>query len=312
MNPASIKYRQLKAFALVVETGSFRAAADKLSVTQPSLSALIKDLEDDIGVALLERTTRSSGTTEAGRVFYEDIRGSLQQLEVSYRYVKEVGRGSRGRLSLAALPSLAAGIVTRAVGEFRRANPAVRIHLTERRNDKVLDAVRQGEVEVGIGSMWQTDEELEFQELFRDRMMFVAPAGHAIGTMRPTLKLADQFDLVLMRAGPTEFALRTSGTTRPVAFEVEHLATAIAMVRHGFGISILPSSVRTVMNMDGLVCREIEGNTATRRLGIVVRRGSQPSAAARRFLDFLRAAQEDETGLGVSRSRLHKRTTSKG
>jgi len=74
--------------------------------------------------------------------------------------------------------------------------------------------------------------------------MFVAPAGHAIGTMRPTLKLADQFDLVLMRAGPTEFALRTSGTTRPVAFEVEHLATAIAMVRHGFGISILPSSVR--------------------------------------------------------------------
>jgi len=312
MNPASIKYRQLKAFALVVETGSFRAAADKLSVTQPSLSALIKDLEDDIGVALLERTTRSSGTTEAGRVFYEDIRGSLQQLEVSYRYVKEVGRGSRGRLSLAALPSLAAGIVTRAVGEFRRANPAVRIHLTERRNDKVLDAVRQGEVEVGIGSMWQTDEELEFQELFRDRMMFVAPAGHAIGTMRPTLKLADQFDLVLMRAGPTEFALRTSGTTRPVAFEVEHLATAIAMVRHGFGISILPSSVRAVMNMDGLVCREIEGNTATRRLGIVVRRGSQPSAAARRFLDFLRTAQEVETGLGVSRSRLHKRTTSKG
>ena len=64
------------------------------------------------------------------------------------------------------------------------------------------------------------------------------------------------------------------------------------MVRHGFGVSILPSSVRAVMNMDGLVCREIEGVTATRRLGIIVRRGSQPSAPARRFLDFLRAAQE--------------------
>lgn len=291
MNPGSIKYRQLKAFALVVEAGSFRAAADWLSVTQPSLSALIKDLEDDLGIALLERTTRRCAPTEAGRVFYEDIRGALQQLEVSYRYVKEVGRGSRGRLSLAALPSLAAGIVTRAVGEFRRANPAVRIHLTERRNDKVLDAVRQGEVEVGVGSLWQADDELDFVELFRDRMMFVAPEGHAIATMRPTLKLADKFDLILMRAGPTEFALRASGTVKPVAFEVEHLATAVAMVRHGFGVSILPSSVSEVMNMDGLVCREIEGPAATRRLGIIVRRGSQPSAPARRFLDLLRAAQ---------------------
>lgn len=290
MNTGGIKFRQLKAFALVVETGSFRAAAEWLAVTQPSLSALVRELETDLGVALLERTTRHCAPTEAGRVFYEDIRGALQQLEVSYRYVKEVGRGSRGRLSLAALPSLAAGVVTRAVGEFRRANPAVRIHLTERRNDKVLDAVRQGEVEVGVGSLWRADEELEFLELFRDRMMFVAPVGHAIATMRPTLSLADKFDLILMRAGPTEFALRASGSTRPVAFEVEHLATAVAMVRHGFGVSILPSTVKAVMNMDGLVCLEIEGAAATRRLGIIVRRGSQPSAAARRFLDHLRAA----------------------
>ncbi len=272
----------------MAESGSFRAAADRMALTQPSLSALIKELEADVGVTLLERTTRHCALTEAGRVFHEDMKGALRQLEDSYRYVKEVGRGSRGRLSVAALPSLAAGVVTRAVGEFRRAHPGVRIQLTESRNDQVLAAVRQGQAEVGVGSLWQPDEELDFEELFSDRMMFVAPADHPIAGMRPTLKLADKVDLILLSAGPTENALRSSGITRPAAFQVEHLATAVAMVRHGLGVCILPSSVRSVMNMDGLSCLEIEGPMAVRRLGIIERRGNKPSVPAERFVALLK------------------------
>jgi DNA-binding transcriptional LysR family regulator len=290
MSTENIKYRQLKAFAMVVESGSFRGAADRLAITQPSLSALVKELEADVGVLLFERTTRRCALTDAGSSFYEDMKGALQHLEDAYRYVKEVGRGSRGRLSLAALPSLAAGIVTRTLGEFRRANPAVRIHLTEGKNDEVLAAVRQGEAEIGIASMWRPDEELQFQELFTDRMMFVAPAGHPIAGLRPTLKLAEKFDLILMSAGPTEHALQASQIAVPAAFQVAHLATALAMVRHGLGISILPSSVRPVMNMDGLVCRLIEGPMAVRRLGTIVRRGNKLSPPAAGFAALLKAA----------------------
>jgi LysR family carnitine catabolism transcriptional activator len=288
MGAENIKYRQLKAFAMVVETGSFRGAADRLAVTQPSLSALIKELEADVGVLLFERTTRRCTLTEAGSSFYEDMKGALRHLEGAYRYLKEVGKGSQGKLSLAALPSLAAGMVTRTLGEFRRANPAVRIHLTEGKNDEILSAVRRGEAEIGIGSMWQRDDELDFDELFTDRMMFVAPEGHPIADMRPTLKLAERFDLILMSAGPTQYALEASQIARPPAFEVEHLATAVAMVRHGLGISILPSSVRPVMNMDGLVCRLIEGPMAVRRLGMIVRAGSKPSSAAATFATLLK------------------------
>ena len=288
MAAENIKYRQLKAFATVVECGSFRGAADRLAVTQPSLSGLIKEQEADVGVLLFERTTRRCALTDAGRSFHEDMRGAVMHLEQAYRHVKEVGRGSRGRLSLAALPSLAAGLATRTLGAFRHANPAVRIELTEGRNDEVLAAVRRGDAEIGIASMWRTDEELVFEEMFTDRMMFVAAAGHPITAMRPTLRLAEKFDVILMAAGPTEHALQASQIDAPAALQVEHLSTALAMVRHGLGISILPSSVRQVMNMDGLVCRLIEGPLAVRRLGTIVRRGHRLSPAAAGFADLLR------------------------
>lgn len=286
----NLKYRQLKAFAMVVETGSFRGAADRLAVTQPSLSALIKELESDIGARLFERTTRRCEPTRAGRAFYEDMQAALRQLEDAYQYVKDVGKGTRGRLSLAALPSLAAGVVIQALGEFRRTHPGVRIQLTEGRNNEILAAVRQGEAELAVGSMWQPDDELDFHELFQDRMMFVAPSGHPLETLRPTLKVVEKYDLILMSAGPTQHALEMSRITRPPAFEVEHLSTAISLVRNGLGISILPSSVKAVLNLDGLVCRPIEGPLAVRRLGVAVRRGSPPSAAAAAFAELLRQA----------------------
>jgi DNA-binding transcriptional LysR family regulator len=75
----------------------------------------------------------------------------------------------------------------------------------------VLDAVREGKSGGRDRQALAADQNLEFVELMQDRMMFVAPAGHATAKLRPTLKAADKFDLVLMRAGPTEFALRARG-----------------------------------------------------------------------------------------------------
>lgn len=286
----NIKYRQLKAFALVVETGSFKAAADLLAVTQPSFSTLIKELENDVEVVLFDRTTRRCVLTEAGQTFYEEIKGALGHLEEAYVYIKDVGKGSRGRLTLAALPSLSAGIVTSRLGEFHRAHPGVRISLSERKNDQILEAVRRGEVEMGVGSLWRDDDDLSFEPLFRDRLMFVAPVGHPLGGMRPVWQCADRFDLILINAGPTEHALKLSNVQRPPAYEVDHLATALAMVRHGLGISILPSSVIPTLNMDGLMCQPILGALATRQIGLIFRTATRLSTAARVFAQMLKSA----------------------
>lgn len=294
MNMQNIKYRQLKAFSMVVETGSFHAAAERMAVAQPSLSALIKELESDIGVTLFERTTRRCTLTPAGQSFHDDMMGALRHLENAYRHIKEVGKGSRGTLNLAAMPSLAAGVATRALARLRQLYPAVRIQLTEGSNSEVLNAVRQGRAEIGLGSLWQDDEELEFHELFRDRLMFVAPDGHPSIRMRSTLDLAEKFNLILMSAGPTQHALEASQIRRPAAFQVDHLATALAMVRHGLGICILPSSVREVMNMEGLVCRDVQDRLAERRLGLIARSGHRPSPVAAVFAGLLQQVVDSQ------------------
>ena len=211
--------------------------------------------------------------TSAGQAFYDDMMGALRHLESAYRHIKEIGKGTRGTLNLAALPSLAAGLATQALAQLRQMHPAVRIQLTEGPNSEVLNAVRQGRAEIGLGSMWQDEEELEFQELFQDQLMLVAPINHPSVRMLPTLDLADKFDLILMSSGPTQHVLESRQIQRPPAFQVDHLATALAMVRHGLGICILPSSVREVMNMEGLACRDVQDALAVRRLGLIVRSG---------------------------------------
>lgn len=309
MNVQNIKYRQLKAFSVVVETGSFSIAAERMAVTQPSLSALIKELESDIGIALFERTTRRCNLTSAGRAFYDDMLGALTHLESAYLHVKEIGKGTRGTLNLAALPSLAAGVATQALAELRQLHPAVRIQLTEGSNNEVLSAVRQGLAEIGLGSMWQPEEELEFHELFRDQLMFVAPVGHASLKLRPSFDLAEKFDLILMSAGPTQHALDTKQIGRPPAFQVEHLATALAMVRNGLGICILPSSALDVMNMEGLVCRNVEDTLATRQLGMIARRGHKPSPLATLLTSLLRQFVASLKSGETTQRRSQKATT---
>jgi DNA-binding transcriptional LysR family regulator len=287
MSAINPKYRQLKAFALVVETGSFKQAADHLAVTQPSFSVLIKELEHDTGVVLFERSTRRCTPTPAGAAFYDQIRGPLAHLEEAYRCIKDVGAGTQGKLSLAALPALSSGVIAHKLAQFQRRFPNVRISLSERKHDQILTAVRQGEVEFGIGSLLRSDPDLSFQPLFKDQLMIVAPPGHPLLKMRPVWKSLDRFDLVLLTGGPAEYGLKVSQVQSSLVVEVEQAATALAMVRNGMGITVLPSTIVPGSNVEGLVCLPIEGRLAERQLGLICKKNTHLSAAARAFIDEL-------------------------
>jgi DNA-binding transcriptional LysR family regulator len=284
----NIRYRQLKAFAAVVETGSFRAGADRLAVTQPSFSSLIKELELDVGVMLFERTTRKCRPTVAGQAFYEQVKGALDNLEAAYVQLKEVGAGSRGNLSMAALPSLSSGIITTKLAEFQRSHPGVRVSLRERKHDQVLTAVRNGEVEFGIGSMLKADPDLTFEPLFTDQLMIVVPAGHPLTAMRYNWMSLEKYNLVLLTAGPAEHALKVSNVQARQVLEVEQAATALAMVRHGMGVTVLPSSIVPALNVDGLVLLPVPGKLAIRQLGLIRKAGMSLGAPARAFAESLK------------------------
>lgn len=293
----NIKYRQLKAFSLAAQLGSFSEAADAMAVTQPSFSNLIKELEADLGVQLFDRTSRRSLLTDAGRSFQGQVAAALEHLETVYRGMTQTGRGERGRLSIATLASLSFGIIPKAIAQFRARFPEVQIVLHERKNVDVFQAVREREVELGMGCLLQPDDALHFQPMFTDRLMLVVPEGHPLATGRATWRSLESYPYIFMRTGPSEHAIRAKDLRVAPAFEVEHVATAVAMVRHGIGITALPSSVFPALNLEGVRVVPIVGRLATRTLGVATRSGSPLSGAARNFVDLVRGtAPTDLTG----------------
>lgn len=287
----NIKYRQLKGFVLAAELGSFKAASHALSITQPSFSMLIKELEDDLGVVLFERSARKCELTQAGRVFLRDIPGILKHLEQSYRRMTEVAAGHVGRLSIATLGSLAVGVIAQTLRDFQKRYPNVPLTMHEIRNDLIFEAVAKGEVEVGIAARLMPHPELQFESLFTDRLVLLVPRGHPLEGKVVRWRSLVNYPYVLMSTGPAEHALRASNVHITPAFMVENLATAVAMVRHGMGVTVLPSCVLPSVNMDGLNHLPIEGSLAIRDLGVMYRDKAWLSPAAANFIQMLRDAK---------------------
>jgi DNA-binding transcriptional LysR family regulator len=291
----NIKYRQLKAFALAARFGSFGQAASALCVTQPSLSVLIRELEHDLGMPLFERTTRTCHMTSAGASLYQEIHPVLHNLEEVYHHAKEISAGRRGRLSIAAVPSLAFGIITEVLGKFHRLYPGVRIQMREELNVSVVKAVNQNEVELGVACMFVDDSEVTFTPLFKDRLMVVTPGGHPAMLAPLTWQSMEEYPLILLGSGSAEHALQQSKSNVTPAFEVTHMGTAVAMVRHGMGITVIPSSALAALNMEGLQCAPMPGDLGRRNIGVLHRSRKSLSAAALAFIDLLRSTAPVDT-----------------
>lgn len=284
----NIKYRQLKAFTLAGQLGSFVQAAEAMAVTQPSFSVLIRELEHDLGMQLFERTTRSCHLTAAGLSFYEEAHAVLQDLESVYQHGRDISAGRRGKVEIAAVASLASGILAEAVGVFHRRYPDVRIQMKEALNTGVISAVKNGEVELGIAGTLSGDLELEFMPLFSDCLMVVAPPGHPAVQGKVSWETIGRHPLILLGSGSAERALQISKVRVTPAFDVAHMATAIALVRHGMGITILPSSALSGLNVKGLHYQPMPGKVARRELGVLYRSKRLLGPSARAFIDVLK------------------------
>jgi LysR family carnitine catabolism transcriptional activator len=289
----NIKYRRLKAFTLAARLGSFVKGADAMAVTQPSFSILIRELENELGMALFERTTRICRLTPAGVSLYQEFSPVLQDLEDVYQHAKDISAGKRGKLSLAVVPSVACGIITEALGGFHRGYPGVRIAMLEGNIGAVVAAVKQSDVEVGVACLFSPDEELCFKPLFHDRLVVVAPSGHPIAGAPLSWKTVAKYPLILQGAGTAERAIQLSRTPIVPTFEVAHMGTAVAMVREGMGITVIPGSALQGLNTEGLHVAPIPGELARRDLGVIYRRHKRLSVAATCFIDILQATVPD-------------------
>lgn len=288
---ADLDTRHLKALIAVSEHGSITAAAHKIGVTQPALSATIRQAEDRIGVTLIERGPRHATLTAAGELMLQDARRILGDLERASDAMRDLAAGRGGQLSLAALPSAAAEIVAPALARFHQTHPNVRIAVRDAMNRDVIALVRAGEVDVGFGIPGDDRDGLLVEPLVEDQFVLVAPADH---TLAQTAEV--QWDAV---RGLSRIEAAAGSNTRDTvtailgppgdgaAIECAVVPTAIGLIRQGLGIGILSALACRPFQTDTSLAFRPLLPTATRPIA-VVRQARRPlSPPAKLFLSQL-------------------------
>jgi LysR family transcriptional regulator, benzoate and cis,cis-muconate-responsive activator of ben and cat genes len=146
----AVELRHLRYFVAVAETENVSRAALKLHVSQPALSRQIRDLEDEVGVALFERSAKALRLTDAGRVFHHETLAVLLRVDAAVQAAKAVGSGKRGEIQVGYAPSLTLDILPGALRFFQESNPGVRVQLHDLSTGEMTQGVRDGKLHVAL------------------------------------------------------------------------------------------------------------------------------------------------------------------
>jgi len=284
----NINLRQLRAFVSIGRLGSFTRAAEALHATQPALSAQIRDLEEALGVKLFDRSTRSVTLTRAGEDLLPVVDTVLGDLGSVVERAQDVARRNTGRVTVAALPSLAATLLPGVVARMRDAYPGIDVVIRDALAEKILGLVRADEVDLALTSAPPVDPQLAFKPLLTDRMVAVMPGNHPLAKAR-SVKLADLLasPLVLMDRDSSvrrivDAACASIGRLAEPVYEAAFMSTAIGLVRAGMGATLLPSSAAELRAASDLVIRDLDSPRIERPLGMLSnkRRSFSPAAEA--------------------------------
>jgi DNA-binding transcriptional LysR family regulator len=249
-----VELRHLRYFVVVAELNNVSKAAHKLRVAQPALSRQIRDLEGELGVPLLERTTRGVTLTDAGKVFATEAREVLARADEAVKSARAVARGEGGELHLGYAPSPTAELLPRALHAFQNVAPGVRMVLRDSSSDEMLRGLREGTLQVAmlVQPCKESLRGLKFEELQSyPTCVAVAPSHPLARGPAVSLKrlLAEKL-VAYSRSDYGEYyamlqqVFAPLGRTPEVVEECDGANSLIAAVEAGRGVAIVPSVLR--------------------------------------------------------------------
>ncbi len=259
----------------VAQTCSFTRVAEQLRLPQPAVFNLIRDLESEIGLKLLDRTTRRVDVTEAAVEFLQDAQSLLLEVDGVFSRVNDVSRGRRGRLRVGAPPLLAAALLPPVIEAFRISCPDVEVVLFDRSIATLGSQLREGEINLAVGTFQQDEDVLARVPLVADSLALLCPSDHPLAAMgEVSWSALAGVQLVALRAGngirsQMDRGFAAAGVEVRPAFELDQLATVVAMVENGFGVSVLPLYAFSRLPMGSLVARSLVAPSVKREVELV-------------------------------------------
>lgn len=288
-----VKIRQLRALDAIVRLGSFVQAARVLHVTPAALSLSIRELEERLGFAVLERTTRSLRVTEAGRGYLPFVHRVLTELEDADRYAKEVQQG-HGVVRIATTQTIIGTLLAAALPEVHRRWPAIRLHPLDVAASSIADALTSRQADLAIGIALPSDEQFEAKLLFASRWYaFFAPTHPFAG--RKQVAWVELAESRLFMNKSTNLKLQLLLGRDLQLMDVQDATTAssgIAMASTGLGVAVFPGYAQPFAKLTGLHSVPIEPPTIMHELQIAAARHPSTSAPLKDIQDVFISAVE--------------------
>ncbi|KAA1015224.1 LysR family transcriptional regulator [Paraburkholderia panacisoli] len=295
-----MELRHLRYFVAVAEERNFTRAARRLNIAQPPLSRQIQQLEENLGVQLLERNSRPLKLTETGKFFYSHAAQLLSQTADLESMTRRVGNIERS-LSIGFVGSTLYGMLPKIIRRFRDENTTVELSLHEMSTMDQIRALKDGHIDVGFGRIRHEDANIRRVILREEKMIVAFPEGHPLSVAKPVVALRDLVNetLIIFPKAPRPSyadqvlsAFDDRGLKPRKIYEVRELQIALGLVAAGEGIAVVPSSVYG-LKRDDVSYKELDDPTLVSPI-IMSMRALDESRDIREMLELVYRLYEEE------------------
>ena len=282
----NVTLRQLRLFLVAAQERNFSRAGQAVGLTQPAVSRSIFELESQLGLKLLDRTTREVVLTEAGQSLAARLARVLDELDQTLVDVQGLASARRGKVRVASSPTLSANLMPACIADCAVREPEIELVLLDRVQQDALDSVRGGEVDFGVVIEPSSCDDLTVETILSEPFVLVVPQEHSLARSdRVSWAELQGLPLVLLdhSSGSRRLidrALADHGVQARVAQQLGHPTTVFRMVEAGIGISVMPM-LSTTPSMGALVALPLVPRVE-RRVMLVHRRNRAPSPLAQR------------------------------
>ena len=286
---------QLRYFMAIAEKGNFTRAAEQCSISQPSLSQQIKNLERELGHKLFHRLGRHSVPTEAGQVFLDRVRRILLAVEDASKELKDSPTLER-RIKVGAVPTLAPYFLPLLLEQCRVKHPNLLVHTHEDFRPDLMRGVIEGDLDLAIIPQPVKDPRVFVETLYTEPLLLVVSKKHPLATKTSISAhdLADEEFVLLGHSSTLSLEIERFCGDHDFVPKLGHrcsqISTVKALVALGSGISILPRIADRPEDHSSLVYRELSGRAPTREVVVVRHLLRYQSKGAELFLKELREA----------------------
>ena len=289
----NISYKLLKAFLTLSEQRNFTRAAECCHVSQSAFSGMIRRLEDELGARLFSRDTRNVVLTPEGELFTEAARHLVNDIQWTFADLRDYVTKKKGRVGIAALPSIAGGWLPPVIAQYRRLYPGIAIEIHDVLSDRCVELVQQGLVDIALAAPNSALEEFSSEHFHTDHFFLVCRRDHPLAG-RSAVAMDDLrgHDFIRLASATSVHqhivsAIGTTGVSSS-SFEVQNLFTVAGLIVHGQGISLLPQLTLSQFRHPDLIAIPLAPPGISRPIHTLWRKDKPLSIAAQALLDLLR------------------------